>query len=120
MLSFIYSSLYILLCDGDTITSLLIPHRLFILPDVMLEMGYVQFGHAVEEDINIFLLTGANEGLDVFSLILFQYDGGQHVVFHLQEVHEQATGTTIAVCPRVNGDEFEVSPEAEVVDGAYV
>ena len=41
-------------------------------------------------------------------------------MLHLQEIHKQSAGASVAISPGMYRNKFEVSPEAEVVYGTYI
>ena len=47
-------------------------------------MSTMQFRHAIIEYIDVFLFSGVNKCLNVFSFVLFQHLSWKDVIFHLQ------------------------------------
>ena len=56
-------------------------------------------GHAIEEDVKVFALSGVNQRLDIFGLVFFEYFCRQHIKLPLQQVHQQAAGASVAISP---------------------
>ena len=91
-----------------------------ILVDIGAQVLDVESGHIVLEEGYILRLTGVDKGLNIGGFVLLEHLGGQHGELPLQEVHQQAAGASVAVRPRMNGDQLVVRRETEVVDGTDV
>ena len=72
------------------------------------------------EDGDILRLAGIDKCLYVGSFVLYQYFRGQYTKLPLQQVHQQAAGSSVAISPRVNGHQLVMRPETEVVNGAHI
>ena len=80
----------------------------------------MQLGHAILENADVLLLPCVDKGLDISGFILFQHLDGKHTELHLEQIHQEATGTPVSVGPGMNGHQLVVRPETEVIDSADV
>ena len=65
----------------------------------------------------VFLLSAINQGLNIFTLSIFRYNGRNKPQLSLYDVHQKPCGATIAVHSRMNGYQTKMSFEAQTIAG---
>ena len=91
-----------------------------ILRNPTVEIGDMMTEHNVLHDCGIVILSAVNQRLDIFPLVFFSYNRRNKPQLSLNHIHYKSGRPAIAVNPRMNGYQTEMSFETQTITCCYI